>query len=403
MTVKAAIATLACGAIGCHGAPSSAPAAVVTPSASVVAIALPPTTIAPPVAHFEGPMPIAFGDCAGPKTHWVVGPRPLAFTPAQADGNWLVPELQPPPAPVITDDGTYANLTFHAGGLYAMPDDPDHVIDANARLTVRIGTSTDPADEPQRTMLPIARRYVRRAQREITTCYREVLATTPAVDGTLDVKLTITAAGSASAVSALGLGEPLAACVRDVIASIEFPKPVGGADVPIELPIELHTTDKPAALAASVFRRAQTGLASDGMYTPGTRDPLRPQVAALAECMRGNAEHAGAIVVELAYDANGSVTAADAHGVTDDRVRACIVAVAKRIAMATVESPSAARSRSASARRASCRASASTVRRRSATARSRSGSRCGAGRPTSVATCCRWPSRSCCASPMRRR
>jgi hypothetical protein len=37
----------------------------------------------------DGPMPIAFGDCAGATTAWVSGPRPAPFTPADADFVWV--------------------------------------------------------------------------------------------------------------------------------------------------------------------------------------------------------------------------------------------------------------------------------------------------------------------------
>ncbi len=35
-------------------------------------------------AAFSGPMPITFGDCAGPKTAWVSGPKPAPFSPDEA-------------------------------------------------------------------------------------------------------------------------------------------------------------------------------------------------------------------------------------------------------------------------------------------------------------------------------
>jgi hypothetical protein len=63
--------------------------------------------------RFDGPMPIAFGDCAGPQVSFVSGPRPLPFTPEQADGVWVAaakpeppPEPEPPPPPPPPPDKT---------------------------------------------------------------------------------------------------------------------------------------------------------------------------------------------------------------------------------------------------------------------------------------------------------
>ena len=58
-----------------------------------------------PEQHFEGPMPITFGDCAGAGTAWVSGPRPMPFTPADADNPWVGTESSAiavaPPAPAL--------------------------------------------------------------------------------------------------------------------------------------------------------------------------------------------------------------------------------------------------------------------------------------------------------------
>jgi hypothetical protein len=58
-----------------------------------------------PEKRFEGPLPITFGDCAGAGTAWVSGPRPMPFTPADADAPWVGTESSavavapPTPAP----------------------------------------------------------------------------------------------------------------------------------------------------------------------------------------------------------------------------------------------------------------------------------------------------------------
>jgi len=38
--------------------------------------------------RFDGPMPVTFGDCAAPGVAFVSGPRPLPFTPAEAQDAW---------------------------------------------------------------------------------------------------------------------------------------------------------------------------------------------------------------------------------------------------------------------------------------------------------------------------
>jgi hypothetical protein len=93
-----------------------------------------------PEKRFEGPMPIAFGDCAGAETTWVSGPRPLPFTPADADNPWagtessavaiaapekvatpdapIAPEPQaPPPSPVDAAAARKAVEAARASGL----------------------------------------------------------------------------------------------------------------------------------------------------------------------------------------------------------------------------------------------------------------------------------------------
>src|SRR5688572_14329782 len=39
------------------------------------------TRVEPP---YDGPMPVTFGDCAGPKTAWLSGPKPAPFSPGEA-------------------------------------------------------------------------------------------------------------------------------------------------------------------------------------------------------------------------------------------------------------------------------------------------------------------------------
>ncbi len=53
------------------------------------------------VPRFEGPMPVTFGDCASATTAWVSGPRPAAFTPADAESIIAQAEPRPPAKPTL--------------------------------------------------------------------------------------------------------------------------------------------------------------------------------------------------------------------------------------------------------------------------------------------------------------
>ncbi|MBA3540958.1 MAG: hypothetical protein H0T79_15205, partial [Deltaproteobacteria bacterium] len=57
--------------------------------------------------RFAGPMPVRFGDCAGPTVAWVSGPRPQPFTLEEAAGVWVAaapPKPVTPPRPTTTKD-----------------------------------------------------------------------------------------------------------------------------------------------------------------------------------------------------------------------------------------------------------------------------------------------------------
>jgi hypothetical protein len=50
--------------------------------------------------RYDGPMPVTFGDCAGPATGWVSGPRPAAFTQGEAEDVWIAGDAVTAQAPV---------------------------------------------------------------------------------------------------------------------------------------------------------------------------------------------------------------------------------------------------------------------------------------------------------------
>jgi len=63
---------------------------------------------APKEPRFDGPMPVSFGDCAGPTIAWVSGPRPQPFTPEEAEGM-RVAAAEPPRKPDPDDGGQVAS------------------------------------------------------------------------------------------------------------------------------------------------------------------------------------------------------------------------------------------------------------------------------------------------------
>jgi hypothetical protein len=67
----------------------------------LLALSLTACTRADKEPRYDGPMPVVFGECAGPKVSFVSGPRPLPFTPDEADGAAAAPDVvaknDPPP------------------------------------------------------------------------------------------------------------------------------------------------------------------------------------------------------------------------------------------------------------------------------------------------------------------
>jgi biopolymer transport protein ExbD len=293
--------------------------------------------------RFEGPMPITFGACAGPTVAFVSGPRPLPFTPEQAEGTWGVAKphadtiaLKPMPAIREPDPSGFGTVGAGVRG------------DAGAGLATGTRYTTPHSRSvPTISLAPSAsrsfdkntlRRYIRRNLPKITKCYLSQPVQTPDPDGALDTHFIIGADGNVTDVTTDGFDPAVARCVADVIRGIQFPSP--GSPVVVSYPFTFRTagadpppqpaTPQPAPLKSRVsahelFRPADAALPDSRTYDPSAGNPLREHAHELAECFRMGQKQYGAVVVELGHGA--PVT----HGLDDPRTIDCVVAVAKRV------------------------------------------------------------------------
>ena len=308
--------------------------------------------------RFEGPMPITFGACAGPTVAFVSGPRPLPFTPEQAEGTWAVAKphddaiaLKPMPdprdalqqasgaAPTREPDpsgfGTVgAGVRGDAGGLgtatrYTTPHSHSRSVP-----TMSLAQPTSRFDKNT------LRRYIRRNLPKITNCYLSQPVQTPDPDGALNTHFIIGADGNVTDVTTDGFDPAVARCVADVIRGIQFPSP--GSPVVVSYPFTFRTANadpppqpatptpaplKPTARAGAheLFRPAGAALPDSRTYDPSAGNPLRDHAHELADCFRIGPKHYGTVVVELGHGA------AITHGLDDPRTIECVVAVAKRV------------------------------------------------------------------------
>ena len=333
----------------------------------LVAAALPGCKAKP--SHFDGPMPVTFGDCAGPTIAWVSGPRPQPFTPAEAEAlGHATAEPQR-----STGAGATAEPTGGFGGELPATSGIPHR--GPAAPTVSVGQPSSVGDLDK----AIIRRYIKRNLQKIIACYEQELLADARLAGTIVVQFYIAPTGRVAAASATGVSPTLTACVAEVIKRIEFPKPKGGGGVQVVYPLTFRAAgdvdpkspdpDDPAdasggkAIAAEassdgiaagsggtpagsgapqvtaapvrpgrpLFRAADRSPADASRYEAGGNTPLRIEEFALTECFRNGRQHFGAAVIELHYDAIGKISEATAHVIEEDDVRACVAAVAKRI------------------------------------------------------------------------
>ena len=87
----------------------------------------------------------------------------------------------------------------------------------------------------------IVRRYIKRSAQRLAYCYEQQLATTPALQGTLEATFTISVDGKVKDAVATGLGNAtVETCVAGVIASLELPKPADG-EVRVDYPLAFRS------------------------------------------------------------------------------------------------------------------------------------------------------------------
>ncbi len=88
----------------------------------------------------------------------------------------------------------------------------------------------------------IIRRYIKRNVQKILYCYEKELLVSPTLAGTISVQFFIAPSGEAKTVTASGVDPRVAACISDVVKSIEFPKPKGGGGVQVNYPFTFRPT-----------------------------------------------------------------------------------------------------------------------------------------------------------------
>ncbi len=88
----------------------------------------------------------------------------------------------------------------------------------------------------------IVRRYVRRNLSKIKYCYEKELIAAPDLRGTVTTHFYVGADGKVRDATAEGVSPEVASCVANVIESIQFPKPKGGAGVNLIYPFTFVPT-----------------------------------------------------------------------------------------------------------------------------------------------------------------
>ena len=234
--------------------------------------------------------------------------------------------------------------------------------------TVSIGQPNVQGDLDKATV----RRYIKRNIQKLQYCYEKQLLVKPGLAGTVAAQFFIAPDGTVASSSAHGVDPEVADCIAAAIQGIAFPRPAGGgvevsypftfrpagqapphrdaAPAPAPSPAAAGSgsaTTSPAPASApeppaaapphvaqrprELFRASSEPPVHGEGYTPGQANPLRGETDALAECFRTAATPYGAIVVGLTYDPAGEVSSATVDGLADERARACVVAVARRI------------------------------------------------------------------------
>ncbi|MEO8702885.1 MAG: AgmX/PglI C-terminal domain-containing protein [Kofleriaceae bacterium] len=301
--------------------------------------------------RFEGPMRVAFGDCSTTKVAWVSGPRPMAFTDAQAETRSASPiaRSDDPPRPgdskPVNDGQAFGAILGTEvgemkGGGFGAPRGQigTRAPSAKGGPVLSLGTVSAQGDLDK----AIIRRYVKRNSNKLQYCYERELLSKDWLGGTVNGEFFIDPDGVVKNATASGVDKTVASCVAGVLAGIQFPKPkssgvhvrypftfrsAAGATVPpptAQTPVGPPEPEPPQVPMPVAAEPVET------VYEPGAKSPLRPASTALAECVRKGSGH-GAFVVELDYGGDGAVTRSTVHGAIPDEVRSCIALAVKAV------------------------------------------------------------------------
>ncbi len=164
----------------------------------------------------------------------------------------------------------------------------------------------------------IIRRYIRRNQNRIQYCYEKQLLAQPSISGNVIVRFAIDRSGLVLSSAATGFDATVAACVADVVKSIEFPHPPGV--VQISYPITFRPIALDAAPAPPPRVDAPPQAPDDDSSTEdGNEDrgaaPLTGKLAdVMAALHAGKLDKANEIAKAWHDDAPGDVLALIAYG-----------------------------------------------------------------------------------------
>ncbi len=140
--------------------------------------------------------------------------------------------------------GSYGTIGYGAGGGYGRGSLVGH---AASVPTIRIGQATSAGSLD---LVPI-RRYVRRYLDKIRYCYEKELFARPQLAGTLQTRFEIQPDGHTDGVTVTGFDDKVAACVKDVLANVEFPA-VAGERIIVNYPFTFRSENTPHEVAAAI-------------------------------------------------------------------------------------------------------------------------------------------------------
>ncbi|MCB9560141.1 MAG: AgmX/PglI C-terminal domain-containing protein [Kofleriaceae bacterium] len=143
--------------------------------------------------------------------------------------------------------------------------------------SVRIGAATVEGGLDR----AIIRRYVRRNLPKITYCYEKQLLSDPGLAGQVATTFTITPDGTVTGATATGVHAEVARCIAAVLATVQYPRPTGGA-VRVAYPFVFSPTGgSDGGDGGSVA----TGAAADDEDAKG-EPPLTGKLADIMDALR---------------------------------------------------------------------------------------------------------------------